>query len=346
MSSDQSEVVAEAVADHEREPEAREVCFVIAPIGSDGSAIRERTNNLFQHAIQPVVDDFGLEPVVAHRISEPGNIPKQVVTLLFESKLVIADLTDHNGNVMYELAIRHATGKPVVKIAQEGHTPPFDIGAQRTKFYRAGFGGADEFRGELRSAVEKALSPSHDPVNPIQAFRQDFTLKRVLEGEIDALSAEEGGELSGVLRQIVDKIEDLEAKVERPSTRQSEDPDSEADGAGVPGGGLTGSTSEPTGPSATRNPLMHILGGKFPSGMKTETKIDLKEPESPFDSLERTAELVRRLQSDSRITDASFSEDEQGNLRLKVFHDSGVSDDEFDDLLQSKAEEIADTTGE
>ena len=48
------------------------------------------------------------------------------------ASLVVADLTGHNANVLYELAIRHIIRKPVVQIIQSGEKLPFDIAAQRT----------------------------------------------------------------------------------------------------------------------------------------------------------------------------------------------------------------------
>lgn len=40
---------------------------------------------------------------------------------------MIADLTGHNPNVFYELAIRHATGKPVIQLIEHNEKIPFDI---------------------------------------------------------------------------------------------------------------------------------------------------------------------------------------------------------------------------
>lgn len=213
MSDDEPDVSTGVSTDGQPETEGTGECFVIAPIGADGSPTRERTEDLFRHAIRPVVNDFGLEAKIAHKISEPGDIPKQVIQFLFDAELVIADLTDHNANVMYELAIRHATGEPVVKIAEEGHTPPFDIWSQRTKFYRAGFGGAEEFREKLRPAIRDALDPDHSPDNPIQRARKGFTLHKVMEGKIRELAGEEGDELAKVLQHLVDRIDNLESGI-------------------------------------------------------------------------------------------------------------------------------------
>lgn len=166
-------------------------CFVIAPIGSNDTDTRNRTDDLMSYVIKPVVEDgFELDVEIAHDIDEPGNITRQVMELLFEADLVIADLTEQNPNVMYELAVRHATGKPVVTIANSGTTLPFDIGPQRTKFYELEFGGAEEFKKTLRSAIEKALQEDHEPDNPIQQVRKGFTLKKVMARKEEKLPGE------------------------------------------------------------------------------------------------------------------------------------------------------------
>jgi hypothetical protein len=41
--------------------------------------------------------------------------------------LAIADLSDPNPNVFYELAIRQAIGKPLVQIIQKDEKIPFDV---------------------------------------------------------------------------------------------------------------------------------------------------------------------------------------------------------------------------
>jgi hypothetical protein len=46
---------------------------------------------------------------------------------LIEADLVIADLTEHNPNVMFELGVRMAEDKPVVLIKAQGTGPLFDI---------------------------------------------------------------------------------------------------------------------------------------------------------------------------------------------------------------------------
>ncbi len=54
-------------------------------------------------------------------------IQSTIVNDLLEADLVIADLTEHNPNVMFELGMRMAEDKPVVPIKAQGTGPLFDV---------------------------------------------------------------------------------------------------------------------------------------------------------------------------------------------------------------------------
>lgn len=112
--------------------ENQKECFVISPIGDSGSEIRERSNLVLDHIISPAVEPLGYKAIRADEIDRPGLITSQVIQHVLDAPLVIADLTGHNPNVFYELAIRHVTGKPFVQIIQEGEAIPFDVGPMRT----------------------------------------------------------------------------------------------------------------------------------------------------------------------------------------------------------------------
>jgi len=112
--------------------EEKPVCFVIAPIGDEGSETRTRSDKVLNHVIAPAATECGYEALRADRISEPGIITSQVIQHLVDDPLVIADLTGHNPNVFYELAVRHAVRKPVVQIIQAGERIPFDVAGTRT----------------------------------------------------------------------------------------------------------------------------------------------------------------------------------------------------------------------
>lgn len=103
-------------------------CFVIAPIGDEGSEERRRSDGILNYIVRPAAEELGLTAVRADEIARPGSITLQVIEHVLEAQAVVADLTEHNPNVFYELGIRHTARKPTVLIAEEGERLPFDVG--------------------------------------------------------------------------------------------------------------------------------------------------------------------------------------------------------------------------
>lgn len=110
----------------------RPTCFVLSPIGKDGSEVRARADTILKHIITPVADECGFEALRADKISEPGMITTQVINHIVNDAMVVADLTGENANVFYELAVRHASQKPYIQIIQKGDRIPFDVAGIRT----------------------------------------------------------------------------------------------------------------------------------------------------------------------------------------------------------------------
>ncbi|MDH5201744.1 MAG: hypothetical protein OEW69_00580, partial [Nitrospirota bacterium] len=76
--------------------EKKQTCFVISPIGEEGSDIRRRADQILRQIIVPGVSACGFEAIRADQISEPGLITTQVIQHIIEDPLVLADLTGSN----------------------------------------------------------------------------------------------------------------------------------------------------------------------------------------------------------------------------------------------------------
>lgn len=149
-------------------PISAKSCFVIIPIGEKGSPTRRRTENLLRMVIRPVLETFHYRVQAAHEMPGLGSITNQIIRRVVEDDLVIADLTDLNPNVMYELGLRHMARRPVVTIAEVGTKLPFDVASQRAVLYEPDFGGAEELKAGLSKAVESAAQ-SERIDNPVTA---------------------------------------------------------------------------------------------------------------------------------------------------------------------------------
>lgn len=133
-------------------------CFVITPIGNENDPIRRHINGIYDIAIAPVLKEFEYTPEIPHRISLPGSINKQIIKKIYDSDLVLANLTNINPNVMYELALRHCFNKPSIIIAEDGTDLPFDINKERTIFYINDAQGILDLKNKLRKAIRELIA--------------------------------------------------------------------------------------------------------------------------------------------------------------------------------------------
>lgn len=84
--------------------------------------------------------------------SPESDILKHIVRLIAEARLIIANVSSRNPNVMYELGIAHALGKPVILISSSKENDlPFDLRNQTTLFYRS----REDLVSKLRKEVAK-----------------------------------------------------------------------------------------------------------------------------------------------------------------------------------------------
>lgn len=89
--------------------------------------------------IRPAIEvSLNLQIWRADEDSNPGMITDKLISDIYESDLVIADLSELNANVFYELGIRHAASRPAIHVAAEGTKLPFDnIGYRAITFDRS-----------------------------------------------------------------------------------------------------------------------------------------------------------------------------------------------------------------
>jgi hypothetical protein len=71
--------------------------------------------------------------------------------------VILADLTNKNPNVFYELGLAHAVGTPVILLAQSIDDVPFDLRPVRTIIYEDSLDGYDHLAERLRRFLEVVL---------------------------------------------------------------------------------------------------------------------------------------------------------------------------------------------
>lgn len=145
-------------------------CFLICPIGGPDSPERRRSDDLKEFIIEPMLEEMGIKLERADTISNPGDITTKVIVEIYGADLIIADLTERNPNVFYELAIAHALRKPVIHMIKKGEIPPFDVQNYRYINYDVNdYRMLGPAKKELKIEVEKILKYPGEILNPFTA---------------------------------------------------------------------------------------------------------------------------------------------------------------------------------
>ena len=115
-------------------PEVKQKCFVIMPFSKTNEKhTKEYWTKHFAFIKQQIES---AHPLIAER-SAPlrGDILRQIITDLVTTPIVVADLTDANPNVYWELGVRQSFKHGTITIAECGTDLPFDLGGKGTLFY-------------------------------------------------------------------------------------------------------------------------------------------------------------------------------------------------------------------
>ena len=106
-------------------------CFVIIGFGPKPDPETGRIVDLdktFENLIKPVFDDLKIECFRAKEIRHSGNIDEQMYDWIYKADIVVADISTHNANALYELGVRHALRPNTTIVISEDQTKyPFDL---------------------------------------------------------------------------------------------------------------------------------------------------------------------------------------------------------------------------
>jgi len=161
------------------------VCFFIAPIGAEESEHRRHSDAILASYVEKALATVEprLRVVRADKITQPGLITKQVIEYLLRSRLVVADLSYQNPNVFYELAVRHATGKPVIHIKRTSDPIPFDNKDFRTIdiAFESKFdilSQLETVRSTIAQFSRQSLSAGDSSDNPLLIYFPEYRFER------------------------------------------------------------------------------------------------------------------------------------------------------------------------
>lgn len=124
-----------------------EFVFSIMPFGG-------YFNQYYEEIYCPAIKEAGLDYKRADDLYRPSTIVHDIWRYTKECRLVLADLTGKNPNVLYELGLAHAIAKPGIIITENLEDIPFDLRALRIIEYDK---NAHNWGELLKSKITKSI---------------------------------------------------------------------------------------------------------------------------------------------------------------------------------------------
>lgn len=178
------------------ESTTKKTCFVVSPIGEQGSEIRKNADQLFTYVIEPVCAECGFKTLRIDYEDKAESITRGIMDRLNESDLVIADLTGQNPNVFFEIGYRTALKKPIIHLKKKKESISFDIAAIR----------AFDYDLTDLDAVEEIKKRLKITIGNLQFEREELRDNSKLEGMSISLA--------DTLNEVLYRLDDLYTLVE------------------------------------------------------------------------------------------------------------------------------------
>ena len=126
---------------------AKDICFTIMPFGG-------WMDDYYETIFCPAIESAKLIPKRADDLYRPSTIVHDIWEYTKQAKVVLANLTGKNPNVLYELGLAHAIAKPAILVTETLEDVPFDLRALRIIEYDK---NSPEWGKLLQQNIEEAI---------------------------------------------------------------------------------------------------------------------------------------------------------------------------------------------
>jgi hypothetical protein len=127
-------------------------CFVMMPF-------QDLYRAQYEKVIRPAIEAAGLECKRGDEIYSQQNVVDDIWASIRTCRVVLAELSGRNPNVMYEIGLAHAIGKPILLITRDERDVPFDLRNLRYIYYDTNDPNwGENLRKSITSLLEKILN--------------------------------------------------------------------------------------------------------------------------------------------------------------------------------------------
>lgn len=189
---------------NEKAATTKPICFVIMPISDVPGYESGHFSRVYEYLLKPSIEAAGFEAVRADDEIKTDYIVTGIIKKIVESDMILCDISTKNPNVMYELGIRHAFGKPVAIIKDKETEKIFDVQGLRYYEYNESL-RIDTVKndvGKIKEIILKTFNAKDDGFNSV------VTLAMIQSAEVPHKR-----ELNKDLQFVLNAIHNLETKI-------------------------------------------------------------------------------------------------------------------------------------
>jgi nucleoside 2-deoxyribosyltransferase len=124
--------------------------FVLMPFKADMLPV-------YEDHIKPTCASLGLTVQRGDDFFTAHSVIEDIWKAMVSARLIVADCTDRNPNVFYEIGLAHTLGKPTILLTQQSEDVPFDLRHLRYIAYQLTPRGMREFETKFKETVQNVL---------------------------------------------------------------------------------------------------------------------------------------------------------------------------------------------
>jgi hypothetical protein len=190
-------------------------CGLIMPISAIDNCPKEHWNDVKNIIIDTVrsVDKYSIKAQLVSDADDIGVIQKRIIQNVYNSDIVICDVSCKNPNVMFELGMRLAFDKPTIIIKDDHTSYTFDTGVIEHLEYPRDlrFNTIVEFKSKLKVKLISTYEESiKDP--DASVFLKNFGTFKVASLDVKEVSVD---------KAILESIEELRGEIRRSRKQNS-----------------------------------------------------------------------------------------------------------------------------
>lgn len=185
-------------------------CLVISTVYEEGTRERNSFDDKLRYMIKPVLSELEYQMILADERYIVGMISAKTIKEIINADIMIADISDNNPNIFYEIAIRNSLNKPLIILKQPAQGQLFEINEERILSVD---GSSPRLWHDTITKLKKEIQKAeNDKVNSSYSILADFGFSQKL---IDSASESEFLQIAEELKKEIRKLRIQDSKNEK-----------------------------------------------------------------------------------------------------------------------------------